>query len=242
MPASGGPVGDDSGPPRDRGEIDAVPILYRDERLVAVDKPGGLLVHRSPQAADRTALVQILRDQIGHYVHPVHRLDRAASGVILFALDREAAAAAQTALAAPDTIKSYVVLVRGSTEAHFESRRPLRSEAGRPQPAWTEFRRRAEMSRCTLLEARLHTGRRHQIRRHLSHLAHQVIGDTRYGKGRINNELRLRHGLPRLFLHARRLEMDHPTAAGRLEIEAPLAADLRAFLARLPDTPDDLAL
>lgn len=217
-----------------------IPVLYRDDRFVAVDKPGGLLVHRSAEASDTTALLQLVRDQIGAFLYPVHRLDRAASGVVLFALDKEAAAAAQACITRPDTNKTYIALVRGSTDPAFESRRPLHSEAGRPQEAWTEFRRLAEVSRCSLLEVRLHTGRRHQIRRHLAHLAHQIIGDTQYGKGRINRYLREAFGLPRLFLHARRLELPHPTTGRSLRIEAPLACDLRGFLARLPDTPHDL--
>ena len=217
-----------------------IPVLYRDDRFVAVDKPGGLLVHRSAEASDSTALLQLVRDQIGAYIYPVHRLDRAASGVVLFALDKEAAAAAQAYITGPETRKTYLALVRGSTEEAFESRRPLHSEAGRPQEAWTEFRRLAEMSRCSLLEVRLHTGRRHQIRRHLAHLAHQIIGDTRYGKGRINQRLRDLYGLPRLFLHARRLNLPHPTTGRVLDIKAPLAPDLHAFLARLPGTPHDL--
>ena len=216
-------------------ESGVIPILFRDERLIAVDKPGGVLVHRTAQANDSTAVLQQVRDQIGQRIYPVHRLDRAASGVLLFGLDSEAAAAAHRALAEPTTEKLYLVLVRGSTAERFESRRPLHSEAGRAQDAWTEFRRLAELERCSLLEARLHTGRRHQIRRHLAHLAHQVIGDTRYGKGRINRSLRETHGLPRLFLHARCLRLRHPLdpASGELRIESPLAADLDDFLRRL---------
>ncbi len=218
-----------------------IPVLHRDDRLVAVDKPGGLLVHRSAEASDATALLQIVRDQIGAFLFPVHRIDRAASGIVLFALDKEAAAALQAGLIAPETEKTYLTLVRGSTEERFESRRQLHSESGRPQEAWTEFRRLAEMSRCSLLEARLHTGRRHQIRRHLAHLAHQIIGDTRYGKGRINQHLRQQYGLPRLFLHARSLRLPHPSTHQMLEIEAPLAEDLHAFLLRLPDCPANLS-
>lgn len=217
-----------------------VPILYRDDRFVAVDKPGGLLVHRSTESSDRIALLQIVRDQIDAYVHPIHRLDRAASGVVLFALDPEAAAAAQAALARPDTRKLYLALVRGSTEASFESRRPLHAASGKPREARTGFRRLGEMSGCTLLEVRIHSGRRHQIRRHLSHLAHQVIGDSRYGKGRINGFLRERYGLPRLFLHSRLLEFENPLSDGTIRIESPLACDLRDFLRRLPDTPAHL--
>ena len=222
------------------GASQDLPILYRDERLVAIDKPPGILVHRSREAADTVAVLQLLRDQIGTRVYPIHRLDRAASGVLLFALDSEAAAAAQRSLAEDETEKIYITMVRGSTAATFASQRPLHSDAGRLREAHTAFHRLAEMSRCSLLQARLHTGRRHQIRRHLAHLAHQVLGDTRYGKGRINRYLRETYGLPRLFLHARRLRLSHPLSGNPLEINAPLAPDLCGFLARLPDVPHDL--
>lgn len=214
--------------------------MYRDERYVAVDKPGQLLVHRSGAASDRTALLQLVRGQLGSFLFPVHRLDRAASGVVLFALDREAAAAAQRALHDPETDKRYLALVRGCTEAAFESRRPLHSENGKVQEAWTEFRRLAALEHGTLLDVRLHSGRRHQIRRHLAHLAHQIIGDTRYGKGGINRALREEYGLPRMFLHARRLALAHPLSGEPLCIESPLASDLRGFLERLPGVSRDL--
>lgn len=215
-------------------------ILFRDEHYVAVDKPGGILVHRSAAASDDTALLQLLRDQLGRFLFPVHRLDRAASGVVLFALEREAAAAAQQALHAEDTEKWYLTLVRGETPPTFESRRALHSDAGVLQDAWTEFRRIAPIGGFTLLDVRLHTGRRHQIRRHLAHAAHQIIGDVRYGKGRINRSLREQYGLPRMFLHARHLRLRHPLSGEPLSIASPLAADLRSFLARLPEASEDL--
>lgn len=214
-----------------------IPILHRDERIVAVDKPGGLLVHRSDEAKDEVALLQLVRDQLETFVYPIHRLDRPASGIVLFALDKEAAASGQKSLNAPETEKIYLTLARGSTEEHFESRRSLHNDAGREQEAWTEFRKLADVAECSLLEARLHTGRRHQIRRHLAHLAHQIIGDVRYGKGRINQRMRDEYGLPRLFLHAHRLTLTHPITSEPLTIESPLPADLREFLERLPGAP-----
>lgn len=217
-----------------------VPILYQDETFVAVDKPGGLLVHRTRGAADRRFLLQDLRDQLGRYLFPVHRLDRAASGVLVFGLSSEAAAAMQGALSSDDACKRYLVLVRGSTPDRWESRRPLSNEAKRKQDAHTEFEKLAEVSRCSLLSARIFTGRRHQIRRHLAHERHQVIGDTSYGKGKINGYFRGNFDLPRLFLHAASLEIDHPVTGERLGIRAPLPADLRGFLLRLPDVDPEL--
>lgn len=180
-------------------------------------------------------LLQEVARQEGRLLRPIHRLDRAASGVLLFGFTGDGARALQAALGAPSTEKEYLVLVRGETPERFESDRPL---TARPQnvvrEARTRFERLAIVDGLSLLRARLLTGRRHQIRRHLQHLAHQVVGDTRYGKGRLNRDLRARHGLPRLFLHAWRLALDHPADGRRLELRAPLAADLRAFLLRLP--------
>jgi tRNA pseudouridine65 synthase len=210
-------------------------ILYQDDALVAVSKPGGLLVHRTPEASDRVFLLQELGAQLGRRVHPVHRLDRATSGVILFAFSSEDTRRLQAALGAEDASKEYLVLVRGLTERAFVVDRPLQNENKVKQEARTSFERVAEFSRCSLLRARLHTGRRHQIRRHLSHSAHQVIGDTSHGKGRINQFFRDHYGLPRLFLHAWLVELLHPRTRERLRIEAPLADDLRLFLERLPD-------
>ena len=138
-------------------------------------------------------------------------------------------------MARKNTRKEYLALVRGGTPAEGETRRPLTADNGVKKEAHTSFEKIAELSRCSLLRVRIHTGRRHQIRRHLSHLAHQLIGDTSYGKGRINTFFREEYGLPRLFLHASRLEIDHPRTGERLEIFAPLADDLRRFLKRLPD-------
>lgn len=212
-----------------------IPVLYHDEHLVVVDKPGGLLVHRAPRATDRVVLLQLLRDQLGKHLYPVHRLDRPTSGVIAFAFSSEVARDLHDALKLPETRKEYLVLCRGSTPDLWESERPLSGK-----PARTEFRKLAEWSRCTLLRARLHTGRRHQIRRHLAHAAHQPIGDTNYGKGRINTFFRETYALPRLVLHAARLSVQHPVTGAPLDITAPLADDLRAFLLRLPDVDPDL--
>ena len=208
-----------------------VPILHRDAACVVVDKPPGMLVHRSRKSADRRFVLQTLRDQIGARINPVHRLDRPASGVLLFATNGEYARFFQQAMGAPDAVKQYLVLVRGETAASFSSDRELTSDSGKKQAACTEFERVLECDGFTLLRARLRTGRRHQIRRHLSHLAHQVVGDTEHGKGRINAWLREEFGLTRLFLHAERLECAHP-AGGRLRVLSPLAPDLLEFLQR----------
>jgi len=215
-----------------------IPILYQDERTVVVHKPPRILVHRGPRGGGPWYVLQLLRDQLGRHVFPVHRLDRAASGVLVFGLSGEAAGQLHRALAKPEAEKEYLVLCRGTTEEIFESRRELSNAKKVKQAAYSEFRRLSAFDRMSLLEVRIHTGRRHQIRRHLHHLAHQVIGDTKYGKGRINQALRDDYGLPRMFLHARRVVL--PLDEGPLEVCAPLADDLRQFLLRLPECDPEL--
>jgi tRNA pseudouridine65 synthase len=214
-----------------------IPVLYQDERAVAVHKPPGILVHRGPRGGGPWYVLQLLRDTLGRLVYPVHRLDRAASGVLVFGLSGEAAGELHKALARPEAVKEYLVLCRGTTDEAFESRRELSNAKKVKQAAHSEFRRLATFDRMSLLQARIHTGRRHQIRRHLHHLKHQVIGDTKYGKGRINQAQRDANGLPRMFLHARRLVL--PLADGPLELEAPLAPDLREYLLRVPGCDPD---
>jgi tRNA pseudouridine65 synthase len=221
--------------------VSPLEILHRDATLVAVTKPGGMLVHRTEEARhDRVFLLQTLARQVGRPLYPVHRLDRAASGAIVFGLSSEDAHRLHQALKAPDARKEYLVLVRGSTPDRWESDRPLTNRRGERRESRSAFEKIAEFSRLTLLRARIYTGRRHQIRRHLHHAAHQVLGDTTYGKGRINRFFREEYGLPRMFLHASTLAFTHPETGRALCLRSRLPHDLRAFLERLPDCDRDL--
>lgn len=217
-------------------------ILHLDARVVVTSKPPGLLVHRTRAGADEEALLQRLRDQLGRRVYPVHRLDRWSSGLLAYGLDRAAARGLQAALQAPEARKEYLVLARGPTPAAFESRAPLHDDEGVLRPAWSEFRRLARVpaARAVLLVARIHTGRAHQIRRHLALAGHHVLGDPRYGKARDNRRMEHDHGLARIFLHAWRLELALPFA-GPLAVEAPLAPDLARVLRSLEMEPALLA-
>jgi len=203
-------------------------IVHRDARCVVVDKPSGVATHRGWDDGD-DALLQRVRDAVGRYVYPVHRLDRGASGLVLFALDGEAARA--FSLAWPEADKRYLAITRGHPPAHLMIDHPIPRAPGEDRVfARTEIWRRETFGRYALVAARLHTGRLHQIRRHLKHLSCPLIGDVRYGKGEHNRVFRTDHALHRLALHATDLAVDHPEG-GRLAVTSPLPGDLAAAIA-----------
>jgi tRNA pseudouridine65 synthase len=205
---------------------DPLPLLYSDGRLIAVAKPSGLPVHRGA-ARERVVALTLARDRVGRHVYPVHRLDRATSGVLLFALDPEAARRLQEQWEAGAVRKRYLALVRGITPEQGVIDHPIpKDEDGPRVPAVTEYRRLATFERYSLVEARPLTGRRHQIRRHLKHISHPLIGDVRYGKGEHNRLFRERFGLSRLALHALEIAFAHPEDGRPLCIVAPVPEDL----------------
>ncbi|HEY4238755.1 MAG TPA: pseudouridine synthase [Kofleriaceae bacterium] len=203
-------------------------IVHRDARCVVVDKPSGVATHRG-WAADDDALLQRVRDAVNAYVYPVHRLDRGASGLVLFALDREAAAA--FAAAWSGAVKRYVAVTRGHPPAHLVLDHAIPKAPGEERvPAVTELWCKETFGRYAVVEAQPRTGRLHQIRRHCKHIACPLIGDVRYGKGEHNRLWREQHGLHRLALHAAALRVAHPDG-GEVVAEAPLPADLEAAIA-----------
>lgn len=205
---------------------DPLPLLYRDDRLLAVAKPAGLAVHRGA-SRERVVALTLARDQVGRHVHPVHRLDRATSGVLLFAFDPETTRALQEQFEAGAVRKRYLALVRGITPDEGVIDHPIpRDEDGPRVPAVTAYRRLATFERYSLVEAFPCTGRRHQIRRHLKHISHPLIGDVRYGKGEHNRLFRERFGLSRLALHALEIAFAHPEDGRPLHLTAPVPEDL----------------
>ena len=200
-----------------------IELLHRDARCVAVDKPSGIATHRG-WADDDDALLQLVRDAVNAYVYPIHRLDRGASGVTLFALDKDAARAFSEAWPAAD--KRYLAITRGHPGEHVVIDHAIPRGPGLDRvPAKTEVWRRDTFGRYALVEARPHTGRLHQIRRHLKHISCPLIGDVRYGKGEHNRLWRERFALHRLALHCASLRVPHPDA-GELAVQCPLALDL----------------
>jgi tRNA pseudouridine65 synthase len=192
-----------------------------------------LLVHRG-WANDSVTALSVARTVAGRYVYPIHRLDRSASGVLVFGLRSEIARVAQAQLQAGQWQKEYVALVRGHTPESGRIDYPLAPAKDKPKrDAVTDYQRIGTFERYSLLRVWPHTGRLHQIRRHLRHLSHPLIGDVRYGKAEHNRLFRQRFGLHRLCLHAVRLELPHPSDGRALTLEAPLPADLAEPLARM---------
>jgi tRNA pseudouridine65 synthase len=205
---------------------EALRILHHDDELVAIDKPAGLLVHPSAldAHAERTAL-QMLRNQLGERLWPLHRLDKATSGVLLFARNAEAARRWGMAFEAGEVRKAYVALVRGWPGERGQIDYPLARDPELPSAgqarldAVTRFERlalfdwpfsvdgRHPSSRYALVQVEPLTGRRHQIRRHFKHIAHPLVGDTTHGKGAHNRAVAKWLGIDRLWLHAEWVEL-----------------------------------
>jgi tRNA pseudouridine65 synthase len=231
-------------------------ILYRDQYLVAIHKPAGLLVHRSNLDRHETRFaVQLLRDQIGCHVHPAHRLDKGTSGLLLFALDGTTARALGRQFETGAVGKTYQAIVRGWPPETGRIDHPLSrqfDEHGRPRtetataalPALTEFRRLATVeldaavdrypsARYALVELTPLTGRQHQLRRHLKHISHPIIGDATHGKGRHNRFFQERFACHRLLLACTELRLRHPLTDAPLRLQAPPADDFSAVAAAL---------
>ena len=225
-----------------------VPVLYRDDWLAVVDKPAGLMAHDSALARGETDfLADRLRELFGRPVFLVHRLDRATSGCLLVAFDRETASALGKTLMSHDVEKTYWAICRGWPEERFSVDHPLDGGPGKPQkkPAITHFERIATCelalpstgatltfptSRYAWLRAMPQTGRFRQIRRHLKHMSHHLIGDTSHGDGRHNRTFRML-GVHRMLLHARRLAFAHPHTGARVVVSAAPDAEFRKVLA-----------
>ena len=206
-------------------------LLYQDDWLVAVNKPSGLLVHRSwlDKAETRFAM-QMTRDLIGgRHVYPVHRLDRPTSGVLLFALDPAVARTLTEAFAARQVHKEYLALVRGWAPEEGLIDYPLKEQVELP----FAVSKKHPTSRYSLVRLFPKTGRKHQLRRPLDHLVHPIVGDTTHGDGRHNRFFREHYGCDRLLLIAHRLSFEHPVLKVPMRIQAPLGPEVLGLFARL---------
>lgn len=230
--------------------------VYRDESLLVVHKPAGLLLHRSPIDRHETefALQYARALNNGAHVYPVHRLDRPTSGILVFARDPESARRLGQAMMAGQVHKTYLAMVRGWPAAGGVIDHPLREEPddrrhkGREQPlrqARTWFRTLATTeipvaietyptSRYALVELHPETGRRHQLRRHMKHISHPIIGDANHGRGRHNRYFAQRFGQGRLMLAATRMQFRHPQNGRWMVLEAAPEAGFRRVLEIFP--------
>lgn len=205
-------------------------MIYRDQFIVAVNKPSGMIVHRGYDR-DPLTVADIVRDQIvGDPVHALHRLDRGTSGVLVFALDAETARYFQEQLHQRSVKKRYLTLVRGPMKEGcvLDHAIPNKKDGDRVD-AVSEFRPLSHAGRWSLVEALPHTGRLHQIRRHLKHLSHHVVGDVRYGKGDVNRFFRDNHAFNRLALHCFELTLPLPDSKA-VTLSAPIPEDFSNLL------------
>lgn len=225
---------------------DPIEVLFEDIDLLAVNKPAGLLVHRSKIANDETDfLLDRIKEQFNANLYLAHRLDRATSGVLLLAKSREVAGEIGRAFMAREVVKKYLAVVRGWPEPEGAIDYPLPGvrEHGPRKPALTRWRTLAtatlpiEMGRYpeqryALVEASPETGRYRQIRKHFHHVSHHIVGDTSHGRGDHNRLWRIHFGMHRMLLHAWRLEFAHPRSGERLRLQAPLDAAWQSVLGR----------
>lgn len=211
-------------------EKEALEILYRDDRYIAIHKPSGLLVHRSPIDRRETRFaIQLLRDQIGQHVYPAHRIDRPTSGILLFGLDADAGTALSILFQERKVQKTYQAIVRGHIPPSGVIDSPLHKykdldghkKSDETQEAHTDYKRlaiselpyptdRYDTSRFSYVELYPHTGRRHQIRRHLAHIRYPIIGDIRHGCNKTNKIAREKSSINRLMLAATEINFEHP--------------------------------
>ena len=229
-------------------EIEAVQplsILYQSADLVAINKPHGLLVHRSPIASDASEFaVQILRDQLGQRVYPVHRLDRKTGGVLLFALSESMNSAMQIQFAEGGVQKTYVAIVRGYTPDEQTIDYPLRRDDGLVQEAVTHLKtlQRTEVplpfgkhttSRYSLVELTPTTGRMHQLRKHMAHILHPIIGDRPHGCNKQNKLFKEHFEMNTMLLHAQQIRFTHPVTSEEITITAPFQDEFGRMLETL---------
>ncbi len=227
----------------ENSEPEHLEILYQDEYLVAINKPSGLLVHKSPIDKHETQFaLQLLRDQIGQYVHPVHRLDKPTSGVLIFALNAEIAQVMSELFRSREVQKEYIAVVRGYTkeqelidhslkqmlDTKEQKKLGITKEA---QEAQTQYERlatvelpyavsRYPVARYSLVKLLPKSGRKHQLRRHMKHIFHPIVGDTKHGRGEHNKLFREKFDCHRLLLHSSKIRFLHPVTKEEIVIEA----------------------
>ncbi len=211
-----------------------IPVLYQDENLIAVDKPAGLLVHAyKKETNERDHLMGRVKQQTGLYLYPVHRLDRPVSGIVLFGLNSDIVRELKAVWHQATTVKEYVALVKGTIATSGVFDFPLYDESKRKQVAETRYEPISIFKHATLMKVNITTGRKHQIRRHFSRRCANIIGDKKYGQGKVNREFAEIYGLNRIFLHATRLSVLVPKRNLDIDISSHLPDSLQTVLNQL---------
>ena len=217
-------------------------ILYRDETIIAINKPHGLAVHSSKiHRNDEQFALQLLRDQIGQKVYPAHRLDKKTSGVLLFSLQKELDGPSQMLFANDKVKKTYHAIVRGYLKPAGEINYTLTNLKGKKQEAITRYKVLNQFeicidlgmfptSRYSLVELQPQTGRYHQLRKHMAHLMHPIIGDRPHGCNKQNKYWKDVFKLDTMMLHAKQLEFPHPLSNELIQISAPYSIDFQRGL------------
>lgn len=228
-------------------------VLYQDNDLIAINKPEGWLVHRSWLDKNETVVVmQTLRDQIGQHVYPIHRLDRPTSGVLIFALSSEIARLLSEQFASKQIEKVYHAIVRGYVDDEAIIDYPLVEELDKIADKFTRKDKPAQdaitfykglskielpievgkykTARYSFVELKPQTGRKHQLRRHLKHIFHPIIGDSKHGDLHQNRAFSQYFGVKRLMLHASTVKMIHPITSNPITIHAKLGDDWSTIL------------
>jgi tRNA pseudouridine65 synthase len=232
---------------------ETIEVLYQDSYLVAVNKPANLLVHKSPiDRKEKRFLLQIVRNQLGVYLYPVHRLDKPTSGIMLFALTKEVAKILSEAFQKGEISKEYIAIVRGYVEGYGTIKHALkemldtkvqkqRGITKEPQEALTHYKvltkielpyavGRYATTRYSVVKLSPKTGRKHQLRRHMKHINHHIIGDTKHGRGEHNRFFREHFQVHRLLLHANSITFRHPISNEEIVLEAKPESHMVALL------------
>ncbi|MDB5019929.1 MAG: Pseudouridylate synthase [Pedobacter sp.] len=217
-------------------------IVYQDEHIIAINKPHGLLVHRSFIANDaKEFALQLLRDQINRRVSPVHRLDRKTGGLLLFAFEKDVESALHQQFRDGTVTKRYLAIVRGYAPDSMDIDYPLLKENGAMQDAFTSFvtLNRAEIdvplgkhptSRYSLVEASPTTGRMHQLRKHFAHIFYPIIGDNKHGCNKQNRFFKSEWDMTTMLLHASELEFIHPVTQEKVCLKAGLHDEFKRVM------------
>ena len=217
-------------------------ILYQDEYMIAINKPHGLLVHRTKMATDaKDFALQLLRDQISQPVFPAHRLDRKTGGVLLFALTKEMDSLLQQMFAQKKMDKTYLAIVRGYLEDEGKIDYPLTNDAGKSQEAVTSYRLldKSELevpfgmfstSRYSMVELKPETGRMHQLRKHMAHIFHPIIADRTHGCNKQNKLFKEKWNMATMLLHAQTLSFEHPMTKKNIVIKAKVQSEFQRMM------------